>query len=183
MSEMEMGAVSIGIDPSLTSTGLAVIVDGELVEHLSVPTSPKDGPNVYRISKIQHEIQKLLKKYQDQEPVIAVEGYAFAFHKSQAFTLGEVGGVVRNTLYNAGWSYYDVPPTNLKKYATGKGNSSKDKVVEEAQNLFEKTFDTDDEADAAFLAKMAKSLKQEEDELTDNQKSSLKKCEYVVWQS
>ena len=61
--------------------------------------------------------------------LVLVEGYSFGSRASQAHAAGELGGVIRLGLYEAGISYVDVPPTCLKKFATGKGNASKSEVA------------------------------------------------------
>ena len=63
------------------------------------------------------------------DPIVVVEGYSFSSRNSQSHALGELGGVVRLALYEAGVSYIDVPPTSRAKFATGKGNASKNEVV------------------------------------------------------
>jgi len=60
---------------------------------------------------------------------VVIEGYAFAARSGQAFSIGELGGVVRYVLFNAGIPFAEIAPTARAKFATGRGNSSKSEVV------------------------------------------------------
>ncbi len=87
--------------------------------------------------------------------LVAIEGYAMGAHTAHAHALGELGGVVRLELWRAGIPYVEIPPACLKKFATGRGNASKDQVLVAAvQRSSGRTF-TNDEADAWWLWLMA----------------------------
>ena len=109
----------IGLDLSLTSTGVC----------------SKEGSFVYqpktkgmeRLANIRDEVMLVVTAQDD--PIVIVEGYSFSSRNSQSHALGELGGVMRLVLHEAGISYIDVPPTSRAKFATGKGNASKNEVV------------------------------------------------------
>lgn len=110
----------IGLDLSLTSTGVC----------------SKEGFFAYqaktkgmeRLADIRDGIM-LVVAAQANDPLVVVEGYSFSSRNSQSHALGELGGVVRLALHEAGVPYIDVPPTSRAKFATGKGNASKNEVV------------------------------------------------------
>ena len=56
---------------------------------------------------------------------IALEGYSMG-SKGKVFHIAENTGVLKYKIYNAGVPLEIIPPTSLKKFATGKGNSDKD---------------------------------------------------------
>jgi len=60
---------------------------------------------------------------------IILEGYAFAA-KGQVFNIGENTGLLKHKLYKQHQSFTSIPPTVIKKYATGKGNANKDLMYE-----------------------------------------------------
>ena len=108
-----------GLDLSLTSTGLSV---GDTLIAISTKTK-----GVERLDYIANVICGHLA--QAENPIVIIEGYAFASRNSQAHAIGELGGVVRWHLWKAGISWVDVPPTCRAKFATGKGNASKGEVL------------------------------------------------------
>lgn len=108
-----------GIDLSLTSTGICY------VETNTAVTSKKRGPE--RLVEIREAVLGHLSGL--ESPVVIVEGYSFGSKNSQAHATGELGGVIRVALHERGIPYVEVPPTCLKKFATGKGNASKNEVI------------------------------------------------------
>ena len=56
-----------------------------------------------------------------------MEDYAFAA-TGRVFHIAENTGVLKYKIYNSGVPLEVVPPTTVKKFATGKGNSDKDQM-------------------------------------------------------
>jgi Holliday junction resolvasome RuvABC endonuclease subunit len=104
----------IGVDPSLTATGLA-LVDGSLTT-VGGAAALGDG----RLTRIHDEILRAC----DGGPVLAVLEDLPTHTKSAGIT-GMVQGVVRLALRTAGVPYVTVVPATLKKYATGRGGADK----------------------------------------------------------
>jgi Holliday junction resolvasome RuvABC endonuclease subunit len=112
-------ATFVGLDLSLTSTGYSC---GETRKIISTKNK---GPQ--RLHDISIDLSILLVELDD--PAVAIEGYSFASRNSQAHAIGELGGVVRLTLWNLGIPYVEIPPTCRAKFATGRGNASKGEVL------------------------------------------------------
>ncbi len=55
---------------------------------------------------------------------IFIEGYSFS-STGQVFQLAENAGLLKHKLHRSSYPFELVPPTVLKKFATGKGNASK----------------------------------------------------------
>ena len=110
----------IGLDLSLTSTGFSY------QDTVGILSSPKKG--VSRLDDLCEQMTKLMTDIQSSKVAI-IEGYSFASRNSQAHAIGELGGVIRLTLYRLGIPFVDVPPTCRAKFATGKGNASKNEVI------------------------------------------------------
>lgn len=135
---------AIGFDLSLTSAGVS---DG----HASWKIKPK-RKGVERLSEIRGEVTRSLMAVR---PVVAViEGYSFGSKGRAVFNIGEAGGVVRLLLHDLCVPFAEVPPTTLKLFATGKGNSDKDAMIEAAIRRFGFEGHGNDEADAWLLVKM-----------------------------
>ena len=109
----------VGLDLSLTSTGICVDGDAE-----SISTKLKGIPRLNCISLM---ITNRLAGIPD--PAVCIEGYSFGSRNSQAHSIGELGGVVRMALWKREIPWVDIPPTCRAKFATGKGNAAKNEVV------------------------------------------------------
>lgn len=156
----------LGIDPSLTSTGLAFVeqpMDGGEITILKITTLkvklPKHATNLERVGRLIALRDMLAEQLKNYPPTRAtVEGYAYSpAGGSRSHALGEWGGVLRVLLDDVGVPISIVPPSSLKKYATGIGNSKKEAMVAAANEKFglELKNSNNDEADALFLAQIA----------------------------
>lgn len=139
----------LGIDPSLTSTGYA-IGDGRMVTTGTIKPKKLTGPE--RLLFIQAAIENML----DERDIslVAYEGYAMGRFAGRSFDLGELGGVLKTTIYRRKIPLLLVPPTSLKLFATGKGNADKDQVKVAMSQDRGQLFTSDDEADAYALYRM-----------------------------
>lgn len=104
----------IGIDLSLTATGIC-----DAYGTPRVITSKLRG--VDRLNDLR---DKVVYSSISEDDLVILEGYSYASH-NQAHQLGELGGVIRLALRDINAPYVDVPPSTLKKFATGKGNANK----------------------------------------------------------
>lgn len=86
--------------------------------------------------------------------LVVLEGYSYG-SPNQAHPIGEMGGVVRLALFEAGIRFEVVPPAVIKTYATGKGNASKDDVLLAAVRRLGYEGASKDEADALWLYALA----------------------------
>lgn len=83
-----------------------------------------------------HALKNWIKP--DSESVIHIEGYAFGARGSRIFQIGEATGMLKTLLIhdsdgkliNNGMNLHAVSPPTVKKFATGKGNANKEKMVE-----------------------------------------------------
>jgi crossover junction endodeoxyribonuclease RuvC len=120
----------LGIDPSLTATGVA-LPDGTVATvavKLSKGGRLKHVRESDRLIAIRDRVACLL----DDVDLVVVEGYSYG-SGFQAHQLGELGGVLRVLLTEAGVAWVEVAPTRVKRYATGKGNAGKADMLLAAQ--------------------------------------------------
>ncbi|MGI6351406.1 MAG: hypothetical protein ACOX6M_10255 [Armatimonadota bacterium] len=135
----------VGIDPSLTSTGVVMLDDdAEIIDSRVIKSRQKDAA---RLIEIENALWELLPNY------VALEGYAMGSRYGRE-AAGELGGVIRRALYLQGSTYVVVPPASLKKFAA-KGNAKKDEVRLEVYKRWGVEFETNDEVDAYVLARIA----------------------------
>lgn len=138
----------LGIDPS-TKTGLVLIGPGCVVSRvLKFP----DTKGLTRVQSIADAFDDFL----DESPAIdcaAVEGYGYAsFNLS---TSVEIGVFLRMSLHKRGVPWYTVPPTVLKKFATGSGISKKPAIAAAVKTRWGFESPSDDVVDAYVLAVIA----------------------------
>ena len=143
----------VGLDLSLTSTGLAI---GD--NTYAIRTDKMRGPT--RLAHIRDRIHEHLANHLHDhggDLVIVVEGYSFASKNSHAHALGELGGVMRLWFHDHGFPIVEVPPTCRAKFATGKGNASKSEVVSAVSARTGRVWEgsgAEDECDAWILQEM-----------------------------
>jgi Holliday junction resolvasome RuvABC endonuclease subunit len=139
----------LGFDPSLTSSGFAYRMEGDIIVGRIVP---KGMTGVPRLLYLREMFGRLLND--SQATVVAYEGYSMGSHIGRAFDIGELGGVLKTYSIQQGISMLIVPPTVLKKFITGKGNAAKPEIST-ALGLHGLDVTQNDEADALALLLLA----------------------------
>lgn len=153
--------IQIGIDLSLTGTGVVVLEDGEIVvEKLikSKPTKKKTyTEEIERILGIKIEIIKIIEKYEPN--LVLIEGMAFMARNTTALVqLAGLNYLIREYLFQYNIPFAIVAPTSLKKFITGSGGSKKDVMLMEIYKKYNIAFVDDNIADAFSLAKIGEAL-------------------------
>lgn len=145
----------LGIDQSLTSSGLVVLpTQGNRPDYMTtIATGKLRGTE--RLAHIRDELMFVAKKYMPIEQA-ALEGYSLE-SVNRSFDLGELGGIIRLFLYDWKIPLVVVPPTSLKKYVTGNGSADKAKVRMFVLSKWGQDIDQDDMCDAYGLAQVARS--------------------------
>lgn len=129
----------VGIDLSLTSTGLAVyspddVVPGGLAETATVTSKPSKLPGYAgKLERFQIIGSRILSSvlptpaYEDFH--VYLEGPSYASAGSATHDIAGNWWLLYELLEGEGCSITVVPPAVVKMYATGKGNASKDAVL------------------------------------------------------
>lgn len=146
--------IIIGIDPSLTSTGACAMgYDGVLFSSKAI-TSKYEG--MKRLHDIKEQLQTYLYPNDpDKKIVVFIEGYSFGSQNGRE-ALGELGGMIRLMLFEEGIEYVDIPPTSLKKFATGKGTGDKVPMAISVLKTWGVDFPTTDQTDAYALCQLGR---------------------------
>lgn len=144
-----------GLDLSLTGTGIIVMTHQGIVVHRAVLKNKLR--DMYRLAAIRSMVAAVYAKHNIH--FTCVEGYAMGSRSGQAFSIGELGGVIKLFLHQRGFKYHPVPPTQAKKFATGKGTSAKDEVMMAVYKNWKFESKDNNEADAYVLAQIARCIK------------------------
>lgn len=157
----------VGLDLSLTSTGIAIVqAKSPLTDEYSLTTklvkskgkADADYPTqLERVNTIADRIAQVLA---EQSPdYVAIEGPSLASRHGRVHQRHGLWWVVYGqVLDRLPCTVEVIPPTTLKKWFTGKGNANKSMMAEVALALVGRPLDTDDEVDAFALALMAKEM-------------------------
>src|SRR5262245_5270852 len=143
----------IGIDPSMTATGIAVWRNGSAYAYTS--TSPADEDATLRWNR---HLAKIFGEIDDpQRTFIAVEDLPKGKIAVTALLIERAGllALIRYGAARRGVPVALINPSTLKKFATGHGQSSKAAMRASARLLLGVETDNDNEADAVWLQTMA----------------------------
>lgn len=144
-----------GLDVSTSRIGYAA-PDGRLFS-ISARAGAEDPAR--RLYELIRDFETILYRYPPRPELIVIEGYSLASPGRIALIrLGEIGGVVRLRLFEREISYVEVPPTSLKRFATGSGSADKPKMIRAAveRGAHLHGINNDDEADAFHLRRMGR---------------------------
>jgi Holliday junction resolvasome RuvABC endonuclease subunit len=151
----------MALDLSLSNTGIAIFDEEENVIELgSAPTNRKDSYAV-RLKTIADRVQYFASKYL-LSTVVIERGFT-KFHASTQ-ALFRVQGAVMLVLYKYPQIFYS--PTTIKKCLSGKGNASKDLILEKVLKIYPTVeVSNTDESDAiAVGVTYFKKMKEEEED-------------------
>ncbi len=142
----------LGIDQSLTGTGLCLLSDDGVPLHLET-VDPGKRRGAERLLYVKSRVVDLLGR---GVLFVSQEGYAYN-SVSRQHALGEIGGVLRLVVHENNVPSAVVPPALLKKFATGVPSADKDAMVRAAKEEGADVLD-DNQADAFFLAMISRHL-------------------------
>ncbi len=141
----------IGVDPSLSSTGIVVLTsDGRQTLHCCAVQPDRRLRPPERWFLIASAMLQAADEY--GAGLLTIEGYGYA--SASGVALGELGGVLRYEAYRHGLRCLEVAPVLVKKWATGKGNAPKEQIMLAVYKRYGMEFGTDDECDAFVLAQI-----------------------------
>jgi Holliday junction resolvasome RuvABC endonuclease subunit len=151
----------IGIDPSVTHTGLIILNrDGTILTQQAIVTKPVKcwRDQVARQQKIVSQIKTTIDQTMKLHgmAVIFVEDYAPSRYAKSSIPTIELGGLLRAMLAKLPDEVQFVSPATIKKFVTGKGNADKLAVAVALSKRFNVDFGSDDNIwDAYGLALFA----------------------------
>lgn len=140
----------LGIDQSLNATGICRLSQDGSVQILAT-INPEGRLDAQRLVFI----KRAVATFAVSVTFAAIEGYSYD-SVGRVFELGEIGGTIKTLLVELGIDFVVVPPVQLKKFATGTTYASKEIMTEAARQANVPVGDDDNQADAFFLARIAR---------------------------
>lgn len=156
-----------GIDPSVTSTGLALLLfkGEELVDFETVTVKTSADFQLGRLNYIGYAVSDMLTVAAVTNARLQAVGIEdLPLTGQSAGVTGQSQGVIRQVLGWGGWHYlsetpvYSFVPSSVKKFATGNGRADKKEMIAAAIAHLETKPDEfdDNQADALFIGLMAR---------------------------
>lgn len=149
----------IGLDLSLTSTGVAIAKGGRIIETQAIKSSGKKTDGIpeteRRLRDIVNRLRAVVDRYNPELAVIEAPSFGSKFGSTDE-RAGLRWGVI-HMLTNRGAVIVQVSPKSRAKYGTGDGNAKKLEVLNAVRGNYanqDLLIRTDDEADALILAAM-----------------------------
>ena len=121
-----------GVDYSLTSPAITKVVGDtwhayalgkeESNDHVTISKYPDFYSQAYRRRRLADWAISVITF---DRGLVMLEAYAFGARGDAVTKIAENGGVLKHEFLNYGIPFETVPPTTVKKYATGRGNAKK----------------------------------------------------------
>ena len=159
MGAQGAGLRLIGIDLSLTSTGICVVNDGSITELDTIKSSGKKGDSITqrgdRMNWIVEELV-LTHLFWENADLAVIEAPSYGSSFGSAHDRSGLWWLVVREIQGRGIPLALVSPQGRAKYGTGKGNSKKPEVYAAVKanyaELVPRPIKNNDEADAVLLA-------------------------------
>lgn len=137
----------VGLDLSLTATGVATWTEGALS---LITLKPPRASGLERLDWIYNQVRELCRGAE----LVIVEGLSFGSNMPSAQERAGLWFLVARALWKAGIRMQAVAPTQLKKFVTGKGSAEKSLILREVFRRWNIVAENDDQADAAVLVRI-----------------------------
>lgn len=89
--------------------------------------------------------------------IVAFELPMVRMHAGAAIHHAKFNGIIEKVCAQIGVEYVTYSPTEIKKFATGKGNAKKDQMIIAAKEKLDYVGENDNEADALWILNLCKS--------------------------
>ena len=123
----------MGIDGSLSNTGIAVVDNKNVIEILSVSTDPKDEIEE-RIYQSTVEIRKIIDKYKPE--IIVIEDVFMYINGKTVINLARLNGAILTLCRSLNIKTILYTPSFHKKITAGSGKATKEQTIIEVERYF-----------------------------------------------
>lgn len=165
----------IGLDLSLTGTGVVVIQKEKIIVQKLIKSKPPEEKNptteIERIIGIKKGITDIIEDGSAPDLVV-IEGLAYGVRNATALVqLSGLNYMIREYLYSRKIPFLIIAPTSVKKFITGSGIAKKDIMMLEVYKRYGVSMIDDNECDAYSLARIGlATLETNKDDLFEYQK-------------
>ena len=169
----------LGLDIASRHTGLVVLNKyGKVLYASTVKTKTGDKYSDWTL-KVMDVVANLIYDYKVTVGVIENYSFGATWNLASITMNAELTGMLKNILITNKCKIYLAAPNQLKKFASGKGNTKKDFIPMFVQKNFKKQFKTGDEVDAFVLARIGLAMQKKTMKLTSYQKEVIDKIKGV----
>ena len=146
----------MGIDPSSAATGIVVLSETPVQSPVCLLEEEIVDKNLNGVRKQRAICTRIMTAIKVWKPdKIVIEGYSLNMkHSSSVIPLVELGGLLRFMLHIDGIPWFDPRASEVKKFATGKGNAPKEVVMMHVLKRWGHESKSNDTADAYTCAAM-----------------------------
>lgn len=126
----------VGIDPSLTNTGISVMdLQGSISSTECIrPSDRLRGIN--RLHFIVSELTNFLNQYKNKNLFFSIEGPSYGSMTTSLFELGELSGLIQSLLVSLNYEFIFPSPKEAKMIFAGNGNADKKLMRVSANKLY-----------------------------------------------
>ena len=144
----------IGIDPSLTCTGIICLNEKGEIEGQELIKTKSSDDDEFRIVYIWDKIYNFINKYESEKCLISIEGISYGSRNNPVIKakLSGLHYYIRICLKNLKKSFEIIPPKTLKKFIL-KGNMKKELILLIVYKRWGVSFDDNNLADSYGLAR------------------------------
>jgi len=143
-----------GIDPS-TKTG---VVQFNVFGEVLITEEVKLANGIYSSDSELLNYGKDIVNRITPGSLVGIEGFSYGSKGKGVSTQYAVGYSIRFALVAAGFEYVEITPSQVKKFSTGKGNTTKDNMTIPIYRLWNFEHKSDNVRDAFVLSKVVKAL-------------------------
>ena len=150
--------VYVGLDLSLTATGVVAVSNGTVDQQQLIKTKPPANSSyTTEVIRIKYIVEQIRTGILLAAPsLVAIEGMAFMVRNATALVqLSGLNYMVRSMLVDLDIPFIIVAPPSLKKFVTGSGKAQKDQMMLETYKRWNVTFMDNNLCDAHGLAQLA----------------------------
>lgn len=140
----------VGIDPSTKTGFVAIAANCEVLKAKELT-----GVGTLDPKRMATMIDEVMRHIQPDDFVV-IEG--FGYSTTQGIQLGGIGWGIRMALLRRRINYIEVAPNAVKKFATGKGNSTKEEMIQPLLDRWGFNNPSDNIRDAFVMAHIARNL-------------------------